>query len=288
MTNRFAAGNAPLTLRVVGIILVLSFLLDFLILMLPFQPTDRGWQINLASALVDRGIVPLVGMGMLFVGYWIDAVSDSDSTKSSIGGNLPKSLDIRFPVLILSSILGLIFLLIFPLHLNNVRQASAQNVAQIRQDAEQAENQLQNQLSQFQAQINNEQGKAQLEQLRNQAKNQFTELLKNEQTYQQALNNPQIPPAQKELLKKFKENPQELDTFIAQQTDPQALATQRLTQIRQRREEAEKQAKDNAWKSGLRIGMSSLLLSIGYIIIGWTGLRSMSVVQGTKRKAAAR
>jgi glutamyl-tRNA reductase len=173
----------------------------------------------------------------------------------------------------------LIFLLIFPLHLNNVRQASAQNVAQIRQDAEQAENQLQNQLSQFQAQINNEQGKAQLEQLRNQAKNQFTELLKNEQTYQQALNNPQIPPAQKELLKKFKENPQELDTFIA---------TQRLTQIRQRREEAEKQAKDNAWKSGLRIGMSSLLLSIGYIIIGWTGLRSMSVVQGTKRKAAAR
>ncbi|MEA5516411.1 HpsJ family protein [Nodularia sp. UHCC 0506] len=279
MTNRVASGNAALTLKVVGIILVLSFLLDFLILLLPFQPTNRTWQINLATALVDRGIVPLVGIGMLFVGYWIDSVGDSD---------LPKPIDIRFPVLILSSILGLIFLLIFPLHLNNVRQASAQNVNQIRQDAEQAENQLQSQLSQFQAQINNEQGKAQLEQLRNQARSQFSELLKNEQTYQQALNNPQIPAAQKELLKKFKENPAELDTFIAQQTDPQALAAQRVIQIRQRKEEAEKQAKDNAWKSGLRIGISSLLLSIGYMIIGWTGLRSMGALQGGKRKVAAR
>ncbi|MBE9201545.1 MULTISPECIES: HpsJ family protein [unclassified Nodularia (in: cyanobacteria)] len=278
MTNRFASGNAALTLKVVGIILILSFLLDFLILMFPFQPTDRGWQISLATAIVDRGIVPLVGIGMLFVGYWIDGVGDSG----------PRGIDIRFPVLVLASFLGLMFLLIFPLHLNNVRQASIQNVEQIRQDAELAENQLQNQLSQFQAQINNEQGKAQLEQLRNQARNQFTELLKNEASYQQALNNPQLPAAQKELLKKFKANPQELESFIAQQTDPQAQATQRVSQIRQRREEAQKQAKDNAWKSGMRIGINSLLLSIGYMIIGWTGLRSMGVLQGSKRKVAAR
>ncbi|MCG6138647.1 MAG: HpsJ family protein [Nostoc sp. LLA-1] len=279
MTNRFASGNAALTLKVAGIILILSFLLDFLILMLPFQPTDRSWQINLATALVDRGIVPLVGIGMLFVGYWMDGFAEGDR---------PKPVDVRFPVLILSSILGLIFLLIFPLHLNNVRQASAQTVNQIAQDAQQAENQLQGQLSQLQAQINNEQGQAQLEQLRNQARNQFNELLKDEQSYQQALNNPQIPAAQKELLTKFKANPQELDTFIAQQTDPQALATQRLTQIRQRREEAQKQARDNAWRSGLRIGISSLLLSIGYMIIGWTGLRSLGALQGSKRKVAAR
>jgi F0F1-type ATP synthase membrane subunit b/b' len=279
MTNRFASGNAALTVKVVGIILTLSFLLDFLILIFPFQPTNRLWQINLATALVDRGIVPLVGIGMLFVGYWIDGVNDSDRQKS---------LDIRFPVLVLASILGLMFLLIFPLHLNNVRQASTQNVEQIGQDAEQAENQLQSQLSQLQAQINSEQGKAQIQQIRNQARNQFTELLKNEESYQQALNNPQIPAAQKELLKKFKENPQELENFIAQQTDPQAQVTQRVTQIRQRREAAEKQAKESAWKSGMRIGISSLLLSIGYMIIGWTGLRSMGVLQGSKRKVAAR
>jgi hypothetical protein len=272
MNNRLAAGNAALTLKVVGIILLLSFLLEFLIVILPFQPTDPGWQINLATSLVDRGIVPLVGIGMLFIAYWIDSFHHSDG---------PKPIDIRLPILILSSILGLIFLLIFPLHLNNVRQASANNLGQIRQEAQQAENQLQSQLSQFQAQINNEQGKAQLEQLRNQVRSQFTELLKNEETYQQALNNPQLPAEQKELLKKFKANPSELDTFIAQQTDPQAQANQRLTEIRQRREEAEKQARGNAWKSGLRIGVSSLLLSLGYIIIGWTGLRRMKHISVT-------
>lgn len=269
MVNRFTSANAILTLKVVGIILIVSFLLDFLVLLFPFQPTDRIWQINIATALVDRGIVPLVGVGALFTGYWMQETSDN-----------PKGFDFRLPVLVLSSILGLMFLLIFPLHLNNVRQASTQTINQINRDAEQAETQLKNQLSQFQAQLNNEQGKAQLEQLRTQAKAQFTELLQDDQKYQQALNSPQIPAAQKELLKKFKANPKELDQFIAQQTDPQGLANQRLTQIRQRRDDASKQAKDNAWKSGLRIGMSSLLLAIGYIIIGWTGLRGMGVFQG--------
>jgi hypothetical protein len=273
MVNRFTSANAALTLKVVGLILIVSFLLDFLILLFPFQPTDRIWQINVVTQIVDRGIVPLVGVGALFTGYWMQEASDS-----------PKGIDFRFPVLILSSILGLMFLLFFPLHLNNVRQASTQAVNQISQDAEQAETQLKNQLSQFQAQLNNEQGKAQLEQLRAQAKAQFTELLKDEQKYQQALNSPQIPAAQKELLKKFKANPQELDQFIAQQTDPQGLANQRLNQIRQRKEDASKQAKDNAGKSGLRIGISSLLLAIGYIIIGWTGLRGMGAFQGAKPK----
>ncbi len=279
MVNRFASVNIARTLNVVGVILILSFLLDFLILLLPFQPTDRGWQINLATALVDRGIVPLVGFGFLFSAYWIDNSGDGDRSKT---------LDLRFPALILSSILGLLFLLIFPLHLNNVRQASTQTVTQINQDAEQAETQLKNQLAQFQAQLSNEQGKAQLEQVRNQAKAQFAELLKNDQKYKEALANPQVPEAQKELLKKFKANPQELDKFIAQQTDPQGLANQKLNQIRQRKEEAEKQAKDGAWKSGLRIGISSLLLAIGYIIIGWTGLREIGALQGGGRKATAR
>lgn len=104
MVNRFPSINASLILKVVGIVLIVSFLLDFLILLLPFQPTDRLWQINLATALVDRGIVPLVGLGALFTGYWMDSTSDAGS----------KGLDLRVPVLILSSVLGLIFLLIFP------------------------------------------------------------------------------------------------------------------------------------------------------------------------------
>ncbi|MBD2609114.1 hypothetical protein H6G81_32510 [Scytonema hofmannii FACHB-248] len=277
MIDRLATVNAARTLIVVGTILILSFLLDFLILLFPFQPTDKGWQIGLATALVDRGIVPMVGLGMLFAGYWIDSTSDGDRSQP---------VDLRFPALILSSILGLFFLLIFPLHLNNVNQAKSQTVTRITQDADQAENQLKSQLTQLQAQLGNAQVKAQLEQQKSQIKAQFTELLKDDQKYKQALENPNLPATQKELLKKFKANPQELDKFLAQQSDPQGLANERLNQIRQRKEEAQKQAQQEALKSGLRIGMSSLLLSIGYIIIGWTGLRGMGALQGGGRKKA--
>jgi hypothetical protein len=280
MVNRFTSLSTALTLKVVGIICILSFVVDFLILLLPFQPTDRIWQINLGTALVDRGIVPLVGLGLLFAAYWIDG-ADTASDR-------PQGIDLRFPALILSSILGLMFLLIFPLHLNNVNQAKTQTLNRITQEADQAESQLNARFSQLQAQLTTEQGKAQLEQLRNQTKAQFSEILKDEQKYKQALESAQIPANIKELLKKAKTDPQLLDKAIEQQTDIQTLRTQQLSQVRQRRDEAEKQAKDTAWKSGLRIGISSLLLSIGYIIIGWTGLRSSGAVQGGKPRATAR
>ncbi|KYC39729.1 hypothetical protein WA1_30850 [Scytonema hofmannii PCC 7110] len=278
MNTHLAAVTAARTAKVVGLILIVSFFVDFLILLFPFQPTNKAWQIDLATALVDRGIVPLVGLGFLFAGYWIDSIDD---------GNRP-GIDLRFPAFILSSILGLMFLLIFPLHLNNVRQASATRVEQISKDAEAAENQLKTQLNQVQAQLSNDKVRAAVEQQKSQIRNQFTELLKDDQRYKQALENPNIPQAQKDLLKKFKANPQELDKFIAQQSDPQALANQQLSTIRERKEEAEKQARERAWKSGLRIGMSSLLLSIGYIIIGWTGIRSTGATQGGGRKVPAR
>jgi flagellar biosynthesis GTPase FlhF len=279
MVNRAATSNTSLTLKVVGIICILSFFVDFVILLLGFSPTNKQAQIGLSTALVDRGIVPLVGLGMLFAAYWFDGAE---------GGDRPRGIDLRVPALVLSSILGLMFLLIFPLHLNNVRQASTQTVKDISQQAQQAENQLNSQLSQFEAQLNNDQAKAQLEQARTQAKARFSELIKDDQKYKQALENPQLPAEQKELLKKFKANPQELDKFIDQQTNPKEVANQRLSQIRQRKEEAEKEAKDSAWKSGLRIGISSLLLSVGYIVIGWTGLKGLGGLQGSKRKAPAR
>lgn len=280
MVNRFASVSTALTLKVVGIICILSFFVDFFILLLPFQPTDRVWQINLGTALVDRGIVPLVGLGLLFAAYWIDS-ADAVSDR-------PQGMDLRFPAVILSSILGLMFLLIFPLHLNNVNQAKTQTLNRIAQEGDQAETQLNNRFSQLQAQLNTEQGKTQLDQLRTQTKAQFSEILKDDQKYKQALESSQIPANIKELLTKAKTNPQLLDKAIEQQTDIQTLRTQQLSQVRQRRDEAEKQAKDTAWKSGLRIGISSLLLSIGYIIIGWTGLKGSGAVQGGKPRAAAR
>ncbi|MEM7717259.1 MAG: HpsJ family protein [Cyanobacteria bacterium P01_A01_bin.68] len=279
MVNRLATVNTSRTMKVVGIILILSFLVDILILSFPPQPTNTAWQTGLATAFVDRGIVPMVGLGMLFAGHWVDSFDDSS----------PSGIDLRFPALILSSILGLVFLLIFPVHLNNVRQISERDVAQVTARAEQAESQVQGQLQQVQARLNTDEAKAQIEEQKKKIRAQFSELLKDDTRYNEALKNTRIPQQQKDLLKKFKEDPKALDAFIAEQSDPTQLANQRLSQIRQDKQAAVKRAKDSAWKSGLRVGMSSLLLSIGYIIIGWTGLRSKGATSGGgKRKATAR
>ncbi len=284
MVNRSTApNNISLSLKLVGIICIVSFFLDFLFLLIPFQPTDKLWQINVCRNLVDRGIVPMVGLAAMLTAYWFDSVDQ---------GSRPSPFNLKLPTFMIASLLGLIFLLIFPLHLNNVNQVKIQTLTRIGQEADQLENQVKNQLAQVQTQLGNDQVKAAVEKQRTELKQQLStqlgELVKDEQKYNQAINNNQLPAAQKDLLKQYKTNPKALDDFISQQTDPQQLANQRITQVRSQKEQELKKTSDDAIKE-LRTGLSSLLLAIGYIIIGWTGLRSMSVLQsGSKRSRSAR
>ena len=279
MVNRSTApNNISLSLKLVGIICIVSFFLDFLFLVIPFQPTDKLWQINLCRNLVDRGIVPMVGIAAMLTAYWFDSVDE---------GGRPSPFNLKLPTFMIASLLGLIFLLIFPLHLNNVNQVKIQTLTRIGQEADQLENQVKNQLAQVQTQLGNDQVKAAVEKQRTELKEQLStqlgELVKDEQKYNQALNNNQLPAAQKDLLKQYKTNPKALDDFIAQQTDPQQLANQRITQIRSQKEQQLEKTSDDAIKE-LRTGLSSLLLSIGYIIIGWTGLRSVVGLQGGSKR----
>jgi hypothetical protein len=279
MVNRSTApNNISLSLKLVGIICIVSFFLDFLFLLIPFQPTDKLWQINLCRNLVDRGIVPMVGIAAMLTAYWFDSVDE---------GGRPSPFNLKLPTFMIASLLGLIFLLIFPLHLNNVNQVKIQTLTRIGQEADQLENQVKNQLAQVQTQLGNDQVKAAVEKQRTELKEQLStqlgELVKDEQKYNQALNNNQLPAAQKDLLKQYKNNPKALDDFIAQQTDPQQLANQRITQIRSQKEQQLEKTSDDAIKE-LRTGLSSLLLSIGYIIIGWTGLRSVVGLQGGSKR----
>lgn len=264
---------AARTLKLVGVILILSFLLDLVILLFPSGLRDRAWQIGLATALVDRGIIPMIGLALLLAGYWIDNnASDSPTNRKAW-------LDLRFWTLLFSSLLGLLFLVIFPLHINNVRLESARTVQRINQEAEQAENQLQNQLG-------SEQVQAELESKQNQFRSQISGLLENQQRLNQALESNQLPEDQKKLLQQFKSNPKAVDQFAQQQFTTEGIRTRELTRIRRRKAEVEQQATQDALKSGLRIGISSLLLSIGYIVIGWTGLRSMGVQSGRGKSSA--
>lgn len=216
----------------------------------------------------------MVGLALLSAGYWIDNIANDSSS------NRQAWLDLRFWALLFSSLLGLLFLVLFPLHLNNVRQASAQTIQQINQDANQAETQLQ-------AQLGSPQAQEQLASQQTQVKSQINELLKNDQQLNQVLQSDRVPEQLKSLLRQSKANPKAVDEIVQQQLSPEALRNQGLTRIRRRKAEAEQQATVEAWKSGLRTGISSLLLSIGYIVIGWTGLRSIGVQPG-RRKSSAR
>ncbi|HEY9620800.1 MAG TPA: HpsJ family protein [Crinalium sp.] len=244
------ASLASLALKTVGVIIFLAALFDIIIMPYPFQVLDRQWQINFITLAVDRGIVPMVGLALILLGYWVDAVSGLG------GGDRSSRKTLGFVALIISCILGLFFVLAFPLHLNNVRLNNQQAIEKINQDSAQAETQLDQRL---QAEVG-------------QQRQQIERLLANPQQLDQALASGQVPEQQATLLKQFRQDPKSLDQFIEKRVAE--LKQQFQTEIGTRREQALRTARIDAVKSGLRVGVSSILLAIGFITIGWVGLRN--------------
>lgn len=273
------SSHTSFSLKLIGIICILSFFLESLFILFPLEITDKLWQINLYRSLVEQGFLPLLGLGAIVTAFYVGRIHESSDPSPPI---------LKLPIFILSSLLGLMFLLIFPLYLGNVNQIKEQGLTRINQEAEQLENQVKSQLAQIQNQLSNDQVKASVEKqraaLKEQLKTQLNELVKDEQKYNQAINNNQLPTAQKDLLKKYKKNPQALDNFIAQQTDPQQLANQRIDQINSQKEQQLQKTQADAWKE-LRTGINSLLLSIGYTVIGWRGLRGTGVSKSSSRRS---
>ena len=263
------AGRA---LKLFGTIFVVSFLVDFIILLIPFEalgPEGRAWQINFATQLVDRGIVPMVGIAFVLLGFWIDGVSGV--AKSASTG----VKDMRFWMVLIAAILGVGYLILFPLHLNNVFSERKAAMAQIDQQATQLESRLGQQLD-------NPQAQTAIQQRQQQIKGQVSGLLQNEQLLGQVLQSDSVGGDMKQLLEKAKQNPAALDQLIQEQFNPDALRKRGTSQIRQQKEDLEKRAQNNALKSGVRTGLSSLLLAIGYLGIGGTGLLAMKNASGRK------
>jgi hypothetical protein len=98
--NNFPAFTS-LALKLIGIIFILSSLLDYVTLAFPLNWESAQWQIGLVTSIVDRGVVPLVGMGFILVGYVIDGLTDANPLKKS-------GFDLKFPVYILAAVLGLV------------------------------------------------------------------------------------------------------------------------------------------------------------------------------------
>lgn len=270
MNSSTTSPFTSLALKLVGIILIISSLVDYLVLLIPFQIQDRDWQINLTGQLVDRGVVPLVGIGLLLIGYWIDTLANTSNISQKSG------LDLRMPAFIVASFLGLVFLLLVPVHLNNLRYVSSNALTQIQQGTDQVENKIKAEFEQLNAIA---QDPKQLQDLETKIQ-EIDKAINSGQVQGQALNPQQI----QQLI----ETKKQMQGIRDAAKDPKVLKqklNESLTKFRDRKLADENKAKTDALKQGLRIGISSLMLSVGYIVIGWFGLKEMGSTMGGKRKA---
>lgn len=237
-------------LKLVGCIFILTSLIDYITLFTTIDFQVKQTVITFTTGMVDRGFIPLLGVILVSVGVWIEANSGSESQSASL---------LRLATFVIASILGLLFLLMVPWHVMTTRDAATAEVEAIGKQADALEAQLDTQVKQLKVQ-----GPGQLDA-------QLTEL-------ERLINSGQLSAAQqtqaqqkRDQLRKLKSDPKALDAELESQIAPQR--TQELNKLRSNEQKSKDLAQGTAMRSALRTGLNSLLLAIGYIIVGWTGLR---------------
>ncbi|MEG3439661.1 HpsJ family protein [Pannus brasiliensis CCIBt3594] len=251
-----------LVLKLSGLIFIVSFLTDVLILPLtpdpfPYNFTNSQWQLALVTAWVDRGVVPLIGITLVLVGYWIDSIAKDASPKKS-------KIELRLPIFILSSVFGILYILMIPVHWNNINQIKNQTLTQIEQGVGQGEQQIQSYLAQVQSLSQNPQ------QL-NQQIAQRTQVIESGQFQGQTLSVEQLQTLRQQReqlinLRELSKNPKEFKQKVEE------IKNQLNTTLQERQKKARDQAQLDGFKQFARIAMQAMLLAIGFAVIGWLGL----------------
>lgn len=238
---------SALALKAAGLVAIVATLLDYLILLIPPNLTNTQWQLATTTQIVDRGIVPLIGMALVLAGFWVDSQVGRIARQKSL------ATDLRFWVCGLASFLGLLYLLLTLLHLNAVRLSSRAALQQVGAEAGQATTELEQRLS------------TELTQQRT----QLGAILENEELLSQAIQSGQLP----EDIQQYQGNPEGLNQFLQDRADQAREQIQ--TEIGTRRADAERRVRTEAWKSAIRTSMISLLLAAGFIVVGWNGLKRL-------------
>ena len=246
-----ANRQTAFVLKVTGIILILGVLVDYAVLTTPPDFANSVWLVYLINQWVGRGTVPLLGVAFIVFGIWIDRASDGEE-------NSGKGL--LLSTLVLSLLLGAVFLIFAPLHFNNSRLASAEQsrqIDQLNQQAAVAQQQLDAQLAQRKSTLLAD--AQQVAQLRQQLDN--------------------APPEQQarlqkilETLEKVKANPKALDQEVEKaRSEGMALIKQQqqpaLDQLHQ--------AQTALQNSRIQAPLSNILLAIGYFTVGGIGLGAL-------------
>jgi hypothetical protein len=222
-------------------VLIVSTVVDIVFTLLPYQLGDGKWWAAATSELVNRGLLPLVGIVFWLIADWIESVSKEANGRSA--GSFTKGITA------LAVVLGIIFLVIVPF------QAWTGN-----SDRDKALSDNKNQVAAIEARI-----KQELDIIGDKSKMQqqiveWDKLIKEGKIQGQALD-------------KVKSDRANLEQLLADPAKVKAKSDEVMGKIRKQQQEAEVQATALMWKTGIRTALASLLLSAGYSFIGLTGLR---------------
>jgi hypothetical protein len=205
---------------------------------------NNEWVANLIDQFVGRGVVPLLGMALLLWGMGMDGSLDRGSARKLV-----------MPIVLLAAGLGLMFLLFTPLYFNSNRLISAASSQNVNKQTEAAAQQLNQQLAMRQGQV-----QALI------ADKQQVALLEAD------LKNEQIAPADKAQLRELKA------TLTRVKSDPKLLEaevakarTTALKELEDRQGQVKSRLQQDLRRSRFRITSISLVLAVGYLMVGGTG-----------------
>ncbi|AMW30113.1 HpsJ family protein [Arthrospira platensis] len=228
-------------LRLAGVILFFFALINYILLFVPPNFGDLRWQLNFTTQMVEQGVIPVLAIALMFCAYGLQEVAGLSPEKPKQGFN-----SLKFWVYVISGILGVMYLVLIPLHVGTTIAASNETIEKINQDAATAQVQLEERLQEQQTQM--------------------LAILGNQQRLEDYIQEQQLTEAQLARLQQFQENPEVLGV----QSD--AIGQELKREIENRRREAEKRSQLGTFKSNLRVGLGSLLLASCYLTIAWSGL----------------
>ncbi|MBS0016841.1 MAG: HpsJ family protein [Arthrospira sp. SH-MAG29] len=228
-------------LRLAGVILFFFALINYILLFVPPNFGDLRWQLNFTTQMVEQGVIPVLAIALMFCAYGLQEVAGLSPEKPKQGFN-----SLKFWVYVISGILGVMYLVLIPLHVGTTIAASNETIEKINQDAATAQVQLEERLQEQQTQM--------------------LAILGNQQRLEDYIQEQQLTEEQLARLQQFQENPEVLGV----QSD--AIGQELKREIENRRREAEKRSQLGTFKSNLRVGLGSLLLASCYLTIAWSGL----------------
>lgn len=231
--------QTSLVLPLVGVVLVLTFVVDFVIRLFGLDFSKPDIQLNLLNEMIDRGVIPLIGLAFVSAGFWLNnALNRGTEPKERAASPLSNP---QFWTFVFASLLGLLFLILVPLHFS----ASGQIVNAAVTRADQQEAQMRFGIQQEQEQIQQVLASGQIDQL---------------------LQQKNVPPEQLALLQELKKDPKAADKKAAQRLSEMKVQKQQAI------DQVSKEVAINRWRAEIR----SVLLALGFVAIGWTGLRDAS------------